>query len=59
VLWPGHDPLFPPEWANRLAEFFSDVTGTPLPDAGHFVPLEAPDAFASAIRVALGGARAG
>ena len=27
---------------------------TPLPDSGHFVPLEAPEAFASAIRAALG-----
>jgi pimeloyl-ACP methyl ester carboxylesterase len=53
VLWPGHDPLFPPEWADRLAEFFTDVTLTPLSDAGHFVPVEAPDAFAAAVRTAL------
>jgi pimeloyl-ACP methyl ester carboxylesterase len=59
VLWPGHDPLFPPEWADRLGEFFTDVTLTPLPDAGHFVPVEAPEAFAAAIRTALGGVRAG
>ena len=56
VLWPGHDPLFPPEWGDRLGEFFTDVTVTPLPDAGHFVPIEAPDAFASAIRSVLDGA---
>jgi pimeloyl-ACP methyl ester carboxylesterase len=54
VLWPAHDPLFPPAWGDRLGEFFADVTVTPLPDSGHFVPLEAPDAFASAIRTALG-----
>jgi pimeloyl-ACP methyl ester carboxylesterase len=54
VLWPAHDPLFPAAWADRLDEFFADVTVTPLPDSGHFVPLEAPDAFASAIRAALG-----
>jgi pimeloyl-ACP methyl ester carboxylesterase len=59
VLWPGHDPLFPPEWADRLGEFFTDVTLTPLSDAGHFVPVEAPEAFAAAIRTALGGVRAG
>jgi pimeloyl-ACP methyl ester carboxylesterase len=58
VLWPGHDPLFPPEWGDRLGEFFTDVTVTPLPDAGHFVPIEAPEAFASAIRAALGSVRA-
>ena len=55
VLWPAHDPLFPAAWADRLDEFFADVTVTPLPDSGHFVPLEAPDAFAAAIREALGG----
>jgi pimeloyl-ACP methyl ester carboxylesterase len=54
VLWPAHDPLFPPDWADRLGEFFADVTVTPLPDSGHFVPLEAPEAFASAIRAAIG-----
>jgi pimeloyl-ACP methyl ester carboxylesterase len=59
LLWPAHDPLFPPEWGDRLGEFFADVTVTPLPDAGHFVPLEAPEAFASAIRAALDGVRAG
>jgi pimeloyl-ACP methyl ester carboxylesterase len=55
VLWPAHDPLFPAAWGDRLDEFFADVTVTPLPDSGHFVPLEAPDAFASAIRAVLGG----
>ena len=53
VLWPAHDPLVPLAWADRLDEVFADVTLTPLPGSGHFVPLEAPDAFASAIRAAL------
>ncbi|WP_104525216.1 alpha/beta fold hydrolase [Blastococcus atacamensis] len=53
VLWPAHDPLFPAAWGDRLGEFFTDVTVTPVPDAGHFLPLEAPEAFASAIRAAL------
>lgn len=55
VLWPAHDPLFPPEWGDRLGEFLADVTVTPLPESGHFVPLEAPDAFARAVRAAVGG----
>jgi pimeloyl-ACP methyl ester carboxylesterase len=55
VLWPAHDPLFPPQWGDRLDEFFADVTVTPVPGSGHFVPLEAPDVFASAIRAAIGG----
>ncbi|RBY90284.1 alpha/beta hydrolase [Blastococcus sp. TBT05-19] len=53
VLWPAHDPLFPAAWADRLEEFFSDVTVTPVPDAGHFLPLEAPEVLAGAIRAAL------
>jgi pimeloyl-ACP methyl ester carboxylesterase len=54
VLWPRHDPLFPPEWGDRVESYFSDVTVAPV-DCGHFVPLEAPDAFAAAVREALGG----
>jgi pimeloyl-ACP methyl ester carboxylesterase len=23
VLWPEHDPLFPPEWADRLEDYFA------------------------------------
>jgi pimeloyl-ACP methyl ester carboxylesterase len=53
VLWPAHDPLFPAAWADRLDEFFADVTMEPVPGSGHFVPLEAPEAFASAIRAGL------
>jgi pimeloyl-ACP methyl ester carboxylesterase len=50
VLWPEHDPLFPREWGDRLGEFFADVTVTDMPGTGHFSPLEAPEAFAAAIR---------
>lgn len=55
VLWPEHDPLFPREWGDRLDAYFSRVTVTPMPGAGHFSPLEAPEAFAVAIREALAG----
>jgi pimeloyl-ACP methyl ester carboxylesterase len=50
ALWPEHDPLFPREWGDRLDEFFADVTTTDMPGTGHFSPLEAPEAFAAAIR---------
>jgi pimeloyl-ACP methyl ester carboxylesterase len=53
VLWPEHDPLFPPAWGDRLSQFFSDVTVRQLPGVGHYVPVEAPQAFAAAIRDAL------
>ena len=56
VLWPEHDPLFPSAWSDRLAEFFADLALTPLPGVGHFVPLEAPQEVAAAIRAALAGA---
>jgi len=52
VLWPGHDPLFPAEWSDRLSDFFDQVRLRMLPSAGHFSPLEAPDAFAEEIRTA-------
>jgi len=53
VLWPAHDPLFPPDWGDRLDEFFTNVTRTRLPDVGHFVPREAPREFAATIRAAV------
>jgi pimeloyl-ACP methyl ester carboxylesterase len=53
VLWPEHDPLFPRTWSDRLEQFFSAVELRPLDGVGHFGPLEAPDAFATAIRERL------
>jgi pimeloyl-ACP methyl ester carboxylesterase len=53
VLWPGHDPLFPAEWSDRLGEFFDQVRLRMLPSAGHFSPLEAPGIFAEEIRRSL------
>ena len=49
VLWPEHDPLFPQAWADKLPEYFSDVDVRLLDGVGHFVPLEAPQAFADTI----------
>lgn len=53
VLWPGHDPLFPAEWSDRLGEFFDRIRLRTLPSAGHFSPLEAPGAFAEEIKAAI------
>ena len=53
VLWPEHDPLFPPAWADRVDEFFSAAEVRHLGGVGHFSPVEAPDAFAAAIRERL------
>ena len=57
ILWPDHDPLFPPSWADRLGDFFSAVTLQALSGVGHFVPLEAAPQFAAAIRASASGSR--
>ncbi|GGL85267.1 alpha/beta fold hydrolase [Nakamurella endophytica] len=49
VLWPALDPLFPADWADRLDQWYADARVTVLPDVGHFVPVEAPAAFADAV----------
>ena len=54
VLWPEHDPLFPREWSDRIGEFFADPRLTWLDGAGHFSPIEAPGAFATAVVAAVG-----
>ena len=53
VLWPEHDPLFPPSWSDRLGEFFADSELVMLAGVGHFSPLEAPAAIAEATVRAL------
>jgi pimeloyl-ACP methyl ester carboxylesterase len=55
VLWPEHDPLFPREWSDRIADFFAAATLTGLDGAGHFSPLEASDRFAAAVIAAAAG----
>jgi pimeloyl-ACP methyl ester carboxylesterase len=53
VLWEELDPIFPQAWSDHLDDFFTDVKLQFLPGIGHFTPLEAPDAFATAIRERL------
>lgn len=57
ILWPEHDPLFPQAWSDRVPEFFSHARLQLLPGIGHFVPLEAPQTFATAIHGALTSAQ--
>jgi pimeloyl-ACP methyl ester carboxylesterase len=52
VLWPEHDPLFPPAWSDRLDEFFADARLRHLDGVGHFTPVESPDAFVEAVSAA-------
>ncbi|HEY5355264.1 MAG TPA: alpha/beta hydrolase [Streptosporangiaceae bacterium] len=53
VLWPAHDPLFPPAWSDRIGEFYADARLIHLAGAGHFTPLERPGEFAAAVTAAL------
>jgi len=53
VLWQEFDPIFPTLWSDRLNEFFVDVTLERLAGVGHFIPLEAPAQFSSAIKKQL------
>jgi len=53
VLWPEHDPLFPPAWSDRIDEWFADAELRILDGVGHFVPVEAPEAIAEAITARL------
>jgi pimeloyl-ACP methyl ester carboxylesterase len=53
VRWGELDPIIPPEFSDRLAEFFPRSTLELLPGVGHFVPFEAPDDVIGAVREAL------
>ncbi|MDT7698720.1 MAG: hypothetical protein QOJ30_1045 [Pseudonocardiales bacterium] len=50
VLWGAADPLYPPVFAEGLEKTLPDHTLRVLDDVGHFVPLEAPDETAAAVR---------
>jgi len=54
VLWPAQDPLFPAEWSDRIDDYFAGATLTYLDNSGHFIPAEAPQAWAAAILTAAG-----
>lgn len=49
VLWGEQDPVIPIRLADRLEEFFTQSVFTPLPTAGHFIPLEASKETADAL----------
>lgn len=52
VLWGEADPVIPVAWADRLGDYFAQVTLRVLPGIGHFVPFEAPEDAVEAIRAA-------
>lgn len=53
VRWGELDPVKPAAWAEGIGETFSDLDFGFVPGAGHFVPFEAPEETAAAVRAAL------
>jgi pimeloyl-ACP methyl ester carboxylesterase len=47
------DRMTPPKYAAHLRDHLPDAMMVTVPDAGHFVAVEAPDAVASALRTWL------
>jgi pimeloyl-ACP methyl ester carboxylesterase len=54
VLWPTQEPALPRRLVGSPGAFFADADLQVLDGIGHFVPLQAPDAVAAAIRAATG-----
>ncbi|MFC4294853.1 alpha/beta fold hydrolase [Novosphingobium tardum] len=53
VIWAMEDTALPPANIEGLEEFVSDLTVVKVPDCGHFVPWEAPDAVNAAMEAFL------
>lgn len=49
VIWALEDHALPPENLEGLEEMVTDMTLVKVPDCGHFVPWEAPDAVNAAL----------
>ncbi|MEL6707671.1 MAG: alpha/beta hydrolase [Pseudomonadota bacterium] len=49
VIWAMDDLALPPENLEGLDEIIDPLTIVPVPDCGHFVPWEAPDAVIAAM----------
>ncbi|MBX7541020.1 alpha/beta fold hydrolase [Qipengyuania sphaerica] len=49
VIWAQDDLALPPENTDGLGEHVKDLTLVEVPDCGHFVPWEAPDAVNAAM----------
>lgn len=49
ILWGQQDQINPPSYANHFQRLIADSRIETLPNAGHLLMLEQPDAFANAI----------
>ena len=55
VIWALDDRALPPENLEGLADNIDPLTIVQVPDCGHFVPWEAPDAVNAAMEQFLAG----
>jgi pimeloyl-ACP methyl ester carboxylesterase len=55
VIWALDDLALPPENLEGLEEIIDPLTIVRVPDCGHFVPWEAPDAVNAAMEAFLAG----
>ena len=55
VLWGDRDPFFSLDQGQRTAAAIPGATFIPLIGAGHFVPIERPDAVVDAVRELVSG----
>ena len=55
ALWGAPVPVLPAAWADRLADFFTDLQVKVLPEAGHFVRRGCPDRAAAEIAAIFNG----
>ncbi len=55
-LWGRRDPLIPPDWSDRLGDYWTDHS-LAFVDAGHYVHAELPDVAANEIRIFFDGLR--
>jgi pimeloyl-ACP methyl ester carboxylesterase len=53
ILWGKADPVMRVEWADRIPDYFSNVSIDLLEGIGHFVPFEAPEKVIEAIKFQL------
>jgi pimeloyl-ACP methyl ester carboxylesterase len=54
VLWGGADKLIAPPYARRWGRLIPGATVEMVPDAGHMLPYEQPEAFVAAVCRFLG-----
>jgi pimeloyl-ACP methyl ester carboxylesterase len=54
VLWGGADRLIVPAYAERWGRLIPGAQVEVVPDAGHMLPYEQPDAFVAAVSRFLG-----